>query len=449
MIKKQNPMAISDFTDHNDIQDGIASLKKIKVSDIIDEQGNQYVDLVQEGGGVLGIALVGYTYVLEQLGIRFFSLAGTSAGAINTMMLAGLGPIREPKSERILEIMNNKNLFDLVDGDKSIKNLIQRAIKKEGGIGWKLALNALKIYRILKQNLGANPGNDFMQWIDGELAKNGVNNLNDLETLRGQLPDDIRHVKGENVKDLVARLAIITSDVTTATKVEFPRMADMYWKSAGEISPAKIVRASMSIPFFFEPFSADDVPNAGKKNDPLWAECAGYSGEVPKKVLFVDGGLLSNFPINVFHRPLGSVPRKPTFGVRLSAYRESYNRIDSIYGFSGAMISTMRQIYDYDFLLKNPDYSQVICRIDADQEFNWLDFNMEHQQKVELFRLGALKAIEFMKKFNWEQYKETRRKMSEIHAPAKPVTPEEPKTPKAAEKPVATVKPKSPEKPVR
>jgi len=26
---------------------------------------NQYVDLVQEGGGVLGIALVGYTSILE------------------------------------------------------------------------------------------------------------------------------------------------------------------------------------------------------------------------------------------------------------------------------------------------------------------------------------------------------------------------------------------------
>lgn len=30
-------------------------------SDIIDDEGNQYVDLVMEGGGMLGIALVGYT----------------------------------------------------------------------------------------------------------------------------------------------------------------------------------------------------------------------------------------------------------------------------------------------------------------------------------------------------------------------------------------------------
>ena len=33
----------------------------------MDKSGNYYVDLVQEGGGVLGIALVGYTYILEQM----------------------------------------------------------------------------------------------------------------------------------------------------------------------------------------------------------------------------------------------------------------------------------------------------------------------------------------------------------------------------------------------
>ena len=39
-----------------------------------DAEGNRYVDLVMEGGGVLGIALVGYTYVLESLGLLFVGL---------------------------------------------------------------------------------------------------------------------------------------------------------------------------------------------------------------------------------------------------------------------------------------------------------------------------------------------------------------------------------------
>ena len=67
-----------------------------EVSDVRDAQGNQYVNLVQEGGGVLGVALLGYTYVLEQMGIRFMKMAGTSAGAINTMLMTCVGPKEEP-----------------------------------------------------------------------------------------------------------------------------------------------------------------------------------------------------------------------------------------------------------------------------------------------------------------------------------------------------------------
>ena len=91
-------MQISDFTNQPDVVQLIAGMKKDKVdqrlfSDLLDSSGNQYVELVQEGGGVLGVALIGYTYVMEQMGIRFFSLAGTSAGSINAMLLAGQGDV--------------------------------------------------------------------------------------------------------------------------------------------------------------------------------------------------------------------------------------------------------------------------------------------------------------------------------------------------------------------
>ena len=65
------------FTQNETIIPIVSRAKKlkddgVKFSDIVDAHGHQYVDLVQEGGGVLGIALVGYTYVLENAGIRFF-----------------------------------------------------------------------------------------------------------------------------------------------------------------------------------------------------------------------------------------------------------------------------------------------------------------------------------------------------------------------------------------
>jgi NTE family protein len=205
-------------------------------------------------------------------------------------------------------------------------------------------------------------------------------------------------------------LAIITSDISTCTKVEFPKMKSLYWENSDQLNPSKLVRASMSIPYFFEPFEVSDLPNAGHEKDPNWDKFAGYTGKIPAKVRFVDGGMLSNFPINVFHRTDNKAPKRPTFGARLSAYREEASNTSSFLKMSGAMISTMRQIHDYDFLLKNPDYKRLICRIDADQDFNWLDFNMEEAEQVKLFELGATKAIEFLEEFDWEEYKKQRTK---------------------------------------
>ena len=61
-----------------------------EISDIVDGENNQYIDLVLEGGGMLGIALVGYSWALEEMGIRFFGVGGTSAGSINALLLAAL-----------------------------------------------------------------------------------------------------------------------------------------------------------------------------------------------------------------------------------------------------------------------------------------------------------------------------------------------------------------------
>ncbi|MCH7525015.1 MAG: patatin-like phospholipase family protein [Bacteroidetes bacterium] len=400
------------FTKNETILSILDSIPKGKrYSDIEDAEGNQYVDLVQQGGGLLGIALVGYTFILEKAGIRFFSLAGTSAGAINTIMMAGLGKIQDAKSEQILNILSKKDLFEFVDGDKAIKKIINKIIKKEKGIKWIVAWNAIKICKILKRKLGLNPGNDFETWVTEELKKVNIESLSDLKELRKKLPEGLKNVDtGLGVPNAEAKLAIITSEITTHTKAEFPRMAELYWSNPNSVSPAKFVRASMSIPFFFEPFEVINLPNARNSEDENWEKYAGYKGEVPSKVKFVDGGMLSNFPINVFHREDGGKPTRPTFGVQLSTPRKNYSNTDNLLGMSGAMISTMRQIYDYDFLLKHPDYKKLICQIDADEQFNWLDFNMSMDDQVKLFNLGAQKALDFLIKFNWEAYKVIRTK---------------------------------------
>jgi NTE family protein len=378
-------------------------------SDVRDDQGYQYVDLVQEGGGVLGIALVGYTYILEKVGIRFFSLAGTSAGAINTILIAGLGKIGEAVSEKIISELSRKNLYEFVDGPPYIKKLLAKALNKKGGIGWTIALNSFNLYFLLKRKFGVNPGNNFEEWLTSILAKAGIITSDDLAKQRDILPKGLRNTGNGDDKNFKAKLAIISSDITTHTKAVFPEMSILYWRDPGSVNLSTFIRASMSIPIFFQPLEVRDLPNAGETSVPVWDKFAGYSGEIPSSVKFVDGGILSNFPINVFHRSDDRSPRMPTFGVRLSTYRRTYSKSKSFFGFGGAIISTMRQIYDYDFLLRNPDYKRLICRIGADQKFNWLNFNISKQEQIALFNLGALKAMDFLENFDWPEYKNIRK----------------------------------------
>jgi NTE family protein len=412
-------MTYEDFTNQPEFQQMVREAEGLKdkiFSDVIDEEGHQYVDLVQEGGGVLGIALVGYTYILELAGIRFFHLAGTSAGAINTLVLAGIDSIDKEKSKTVLNVLAQQDLFEFVDGDPVLKKIVQRVIdgtpfKKVLG---KLAWNFRKVKRALFVNLGLNPGKAFEEWIEKILIEspNKITTIKDLLEKRSSkyYPSGLKNRRtGEAITDEMALTHIIAADVTTQSKVLFPKMGHLYWgENVNEIAPAKMVRASMSVPFFFVPFEIKDIPNAGEPATGEWIRHTNYFGPIPKKVKFVDGGMISNFPINVFHSRTKNIPRKPTFGVKLSAYREMFADVDDLGGFVGSMISTMRHDADNEFLLQNPDFRKLICFIDADKEFNWLNFKMDPEKKKQLFLLGAKKGLEFIKSFDWEAYKKVR-----------------------------------------
>jgi predicted acylesterase/phospholipase RssA len=59
-----------------------------------------FADLVLEGGGVNGIALVRVISVLEQRGYRFRRVAGTSAGAIVGSLVAANARAAELQGHR-------------------------------------------------------------------------------------------------------------------------------------------------------------------------------------------------------------------------------------------------------------------------------------------------------------------------------------------------------------
>ena len=154
----------------NELKSYFDHSKPLRVSDVKDDQGHQYVDLVQEGGGVLGIALVGYTYALEEMGIRFYNLGGTSAGAINTAFLAAAATPNEKRSEKIIPLLVNTNLMSFIDGGRDAVQLVKALSEKK--TRKYLAFNALnQVDDLIRGELGINRGDSYLKWLKKHVCK--------------------------------------------------------------------------------------------------------------------------------------------------------------------------------------------------------------------------------------------------------------------------------------
>jgi NTE family protein len=257
-------------------------------------------DLVLEGGGVKGIGLVGAVLVLDEAGYTFPRVAGTSAGAIAATLIASIGRAGRPMTAlngyvRSLDFAKFKQL-------SPVANWIQRL----GGIGEKV-VDAGELMR----HMGIYPGNYLGEWLRPLLDDLGVRTFSDLAiTLEDDpgmsLPPERRF-----------RLVIHASDITRGELVRIPWDFDYYGLERDTEDVVRGVRASMSIPFFFEPVTVEattcDITVPGPGDTSVVEHFEGGS------VTWVDGGMLANFPIDAFDRLDGQPPRWPTIGIKLSA----------------------------------------------------------------------------------------------------------------------------------
>ncbi len=469
----RNRTTVQDFTNSPKVLNNLKTLretfgtngKPFEVSDVLDEDGHQYVNLVQKGGGVLGVALVGYTYILEQMGIRFLRMAGTSAGAINTAMLTVIGKKQEEKSTRVLEAITSLNFFDLVDGHPVARWVIKRfithtnyfkrlriailvlvsiftllligsfvvLIQSQQDVGLirfsQILVIVLVIVMIVYGEIihyisvlfkkfktsgyGINPGNFFYNWIKKQMQNNGVMNTQDMINKAGQeIPGlHLRHNHAQGTTDLRGDVTFITSELVTQNKIEFPAMAGLFrTKDNDDVHPAGFVRASMSIPMFFESYFIDNIPCNHPEIKQKWKDTFDET-DPPSMARFVDGGILSNFPLNIFYNSKITVPRLPSFGIDLDdAAPEDKTKNASgwtMVGYFSRIFNTIRNYYDKDFQLKNKVYARGVGTIPL-EEYNWLNFFVTDADKIAMFEKGAAAATQFLLTFDWEAYKNDR-----------------------------------------
>ncbi len=475
-MKPSKKLTVSDFIENDEVKKCIEKLqtefkkRPFVVSDVLDEEGNQYVNLVQKGGGVLGVALVGYTYILEQMGIRFLRLAGTSAGAINTALMTVIKEKQDTKSVEILKAITDLNFFNLVDGHPVVRWLIKKFITNEGfatvanrwikriigtgillllidfvflglrnlyswtipamqfsfiitgiyflGVGFLIYYAGRILNRVKTSGFGLNPGNYFYDWIKAQLIAQGVQTVDDFNYKASHLPKlKIREGNPETADSLFGDVTIIASELVTENKIEFPAMCHLFREKdqINTLQPAGFIRASMSIPLFFESYFINRIPNQSQEIKDAWDNVFNEP-DPPVMTRFVDGGILSNFPISIFYNSKIKVPRLPSFGIDLDDSDPQNERKNPYYwsigGYLGHIFNTTRFYYDKDFLLKNKVYNNGIGKIKL-PDFNWLNFFLEPEQKVELFVRGARAATEFLIQFDWSKYKDERMGMQE------------------------------------
>lgn len=258
-----------------------------------------YADLVLEGGGVKGIGLAGAISVLEERGYEFKRVAGTSAGAIVGSLVAGGIP-----ASRMTQIMRSVDYRAFQDGDLTERFMVGKAFG-------------------LLFDQGIYHGNYLRAWLAQQLRTVDVRTFGDL-----RYQDDERPLPPEHQY----RLVVMASDISQGCLRRLPWDFDHYRRDRTRDDELVIdaVRASMSIPFFYTPVH--------------WPSTDGHDSWL------VDGGMLSNFPIDVFDAEPGRRPRWPTLGIKLSARPDAAQGITApitgVASMSIAMIKTLVGFYD-------------------------------------------------------------------------------------------------------
>jgi len=298
------------------------------------------VDAVFEGGGVKGIGLVGALSVIEENGYGWGHVAGTSAGAIVASLIAAGYTASELKD--VVGTLDYKKFKQITTMDRVpfIGPLLNLFIKR-----------------------GIYSGDYLETWITQCLAAKGIHTF-------GQLV-----IPGEQDPRYRYKLQVITSDISNQYMVVLPHGAKRYGINPDDMPVAQAVRMSMSIPFFFEAVKQKDT-------------------------YFVDGGILSNFPVWLFDS--AGIPAWPTFGFKfIEPEYGQPNKTTNPYDMAKAIFGTMMEAHD-KMHVENEDFLRTIAIPTLGVQAT--DFNLSGQQRDALFQSGRQAAQEFLKTWDFQAY---------------------------------------------
>ena len=321
-------------------------------------------DLVLSGGGVKGVGLVGAVVALMDAGYAIQRVSGTSAGSIVGAIVAAAAQTGAMTGQQVKDLALGLDYRRFTDAGP---------LERIPLLGPSLA--------VLRDD-GIYQGDYAREWVREQLAGLGVRTFGDLALDDDELPPERRY-----------RLVVSAADVTTGQLVRLPwDYRRVYGLDPDEQSVADAVRASMSIPFFFRPVT--------------------LTGATGTTSTLVDGGVLSNFPIDSLDRGDGRAPRWPSFGVTVLPNLPKGNdtavpalRLLRPFGPTRQLedlITTVLVGRDQAYL-NQPWVSARAIRVDS-TEVGFLDFGISDAEVEALYARGHAAAEDFLSTWNWTEY---------------------------------------------
>ena len=319
-----------------------------------DRAQERVADLVLEGGGVKGIALVGAAVALAENGYTFARIAGSSAGSLVGSIIAAMQQAGEPLS-RVDDIMRTLDYTDMLD-----RRGISRAFS-----WWPTLANGLGI--VLNQ--GMYRGQHLEDWTRGVLADLGVRSFGDLAF------DDPGSALDPNQS---FRLVVTASDLSRQRLMFLPWDLPAYGIAPENFRVARAVRASSAIPFMFEPST--------------------LRGRYGVSTL-ADGSLLRSYPIEIFDRDDGQPSRWPTIGVRLSSPSNERAPAKPVTGPLSLISSLIYTTVDSTQVRHVSDPINVERSIFAKPRgVRWTDFDLTPEQQQSLFEAGHAAGLSWLQR---------------------------------------------------
>src|SRR6266699_199413 len=316
-------------------------------------------DAVFEGGGVKGIGLVGAVAVTEAKGYDFVNVAGTSAGAIIAALVAA--GYRADELRTIIATLDYEKFKDpgWVDRIPILGKAISLGVEK-----------------------GIYEGEYFETWMRQQLAKKGKRTFKDLvmEEFKGSA--SYRY-----------KLRVVASDLSRGKLLVLPQDIKDFGVEPDDLDIARAVRMSMSIPFFFEPVTMT-LPNK-------------------ERAYIVDGGVLSNFPIQLFDDGTPDPPW-PTFGYLLVEEDPSRpitvrHQIHGPLSMFAALFATMMEAHDRMYVESNA-FARTIPI--PTKGVTATEFDLSKERAEALYASGRTAAEAFFSTWDFAEYKRNFRQVA-------------------------------------